>query len=543
MMITSSSTRAARYGVAFDNHDFAKLIAVLVVAVLVRIVFFSGASGSDDVIYVSKGLDLMQGNWAVSHYVGGQRYGIHIPMAVFMSVFGTTTFTSNLWPLVASIGEIILVWWFAMRMYGSRIAWLCALIIATLPLHVTYAGRLLADPPLTLFISASFAFFIIAESTRQRKYYVLAGIAVGLTFWVKPAVTPLLFPVFLVYVAYLRAFRREWLWLVASAAFVAASYWILMASLSGDPWFVVNTRTVALNKSVFLAQDNSPWTYFHYLFVDVKHTFLLGPLATLGLVFILRSRQRRREQTDQLVLLWAVGLLAILSFTVISLSPFQFIPKQSNYILIFVAPFSLLAAIAIAEFPRVIRYLLIIAVCTGGIALSGLEQQAARVFTANSMAAENFAEEHQPVRTYSMRQAVSLSYLSARFKAGGRAVETGNVRPLPIVEPRIFPPLEIGPDENVFFVLDMETADWSGDLSISPQTVPGCWEELETLTPTGFGLGERLLWAIREASSIGPSIISEKVINATDVFYRPRPATVYRVPGDCRIDLDRYEKS
>jgi 4-amino-4-deoxy-L-arabinose transferase-like glycosyltransferase len=540
-MITSSSTRAARYGVAFDKYAFAKLIAVLIVAVLVRIVFFSGASGSDDVVYVSKGLDLLQGNWTVSNYVGAQRYGVHIPMAVFMYVFGTTTFTSNLWPLVASIGEIVLMWWFAMRMYGSRIAWLCALIIATLPLHVNFAGRLLADAPLALFISATFAFFIIAESTRKRRYYVLAGIAVGLTFWVKPSVTPLLFPVFLVYVAYLRAFRREWLWLVASAASVAASYWILLATLSGDPWFVVNTRIIALDKSVFsLSKDFSPWTYFHYLFVDVKHTFLLGPLAALGLIFMLRSHQYRRVQADRWVALWAIGLLAILSFTVISLSPIRLIPKQSNYILIFVAPFSLLAAIAIAEFPRAIRYLLIIAVCSGGVVLSGLEQQAVRVFTANSVAAEKFAEEQQPIRTYSMRQAVSLSYLAARLKAGGRDVESGNVRSLPNIEPRTFPPLEIGPDESVFFVLDMETADWSGDLSISPQTVPGCWKEFAKLTPTAFGLGERLLWAIREASSIGPSIISEKITHATDVFYRPRPATVYRISGDCRIDLERY---
>ena len=54
-----------------------------------------------------------------------------------------------------------------------------------------------------------------------------------------------------------------------------------------------------------------------------------------------------RDGNTGYIVLWALGLLLILSFAVVSFSPFRFIPKQTNYMQIFAAPFSLLAVAAL----------------------------------------------------------------------------------------------------------------------------------------------------------------------------------------------------
>jgi len=85
--------------IVYSTRNLITLLVIVASALLVRILFFSGAIWSDDVIYAQNAMDIVAGNWGLSDYVGAQRYGFHLPMALFMSVFGFSQFSANFFQL------------------------------------------------------------------------------------------------------------------------------------------------------------------------------------------------------------------------------------------------------------------------------------------------------------------------------------------------------------------------------------------------------------------------------------------------------------
>ena len=83
---------------------------------------FTGAFGSDEITYTSRALSLLQGHWSPSTYIGSIRYGVNIPVALFMAVFGINEFSANLWYLLCSLAEIVVVLLFACTNWGLRAA-------------------------------------------------------------------------------------------------------------------------------------------------------------------------------------------------------------------------------------------------------------------------------------------------------------------------------------------------------------------------------------------------------------------------------------
>src|SRR5205809_4809948 len=84
------------------------------------------------------------------------------------------------------------------------------------------------------------------------------------------------------------------------------------------------------------------------MILDGRDTWRVMVLIIGGIWAWWRSKPVRDGNTGYIVL-WALGLLLILSFAVVSFSPFRFIPKQTNYMQIFAAPFSLLAGYWLAS--------------------------------------------------------------------------------------------------------------------------------------------------------------------------------------------------
>ena len=135
------------------------LIALLVLATLLRFAFFNGPYGSDDLIYLGRSVQIAQGDWESANYNGALRYGFNIPAGFFIYLFGINIVSANLWPLTCSIAEIAAVYFLAFHLWGRRPALYAALILAFIPLHVASATRIHADPVVAFFLSSSFVFF------------------------------------------------------------------------------------------------------------------------------------------------------------------------------------------------------------------------------------------------------------------------------------------------------------------------------------------------------------------------------------------------
>ncbi len=531
-------------GLYWLTNPWVACFCVLGIALLMRTIFFTGFFGSDEVTYTSRAMEITNGNWTSSDYIGATRFGINIPAAFFLWLFGPSEVSANLWSLVCSLGEVALVFVCAYAIWNLRAAIFASLVLALLPLHVHFGGRLDADAPLAFFVTLSFVSFFFAEKKESNASYVLAGVSAGFVFWIKESVT-IFAATFFFYAIIMRVFKVRW-WLVIFSGFIVVSlnsllFWIL----DGDPLHIfkiifstTQDKYVGSNR----AWIDSPGYYFRYLFLDGRHTWM-APFLTLGGIWLWfrQVRHGRQKVLDtEFVVVWAVGLFVVFTFMVISISPLKFIPKQTNYMLIFMAPFAMLAGYFLSSLKGLTLRLTVVALVLGSFVLSGLEQQAIRVFVSNTKAAVAFAQRHADVPIFGSEHNVRGAIFSGMIQ--GDDMLRRAIKPLSELSSAVTARLpEIKTEGNAaplaaYVILDRETMNW-GPGRVRIDSIPPCWQVVERLDPRGFGFGERILTAIKMALEWIPGSIGEKLGTYTDSLLRPKPADVYAIPYGCRVPL------
>ncbi len=530
MLRDYSSVGGAGADSSWSYSDWVALLLLLVATCLVRLVFYTGALGSDEVVYTQQALAILNGEWATSGYIGALRYGINLPVAAMMALFGVNEFSANLWSLLCSLGEVIVVFVLARNLWGGREAVLACLVLALLPLHVHFAGRMMADAPLAFFISLSFLLFWKAEKSQGVSWYLATGIAVGSVYWVKESVT-IFSVVFALYAIIYRHWNSKWLWVIGGALAMVTLNSLLMLVVHGDPFhiFHVAANSVSQVREVDLKRRELSY-YFYYLFLDPRHTWLLGYLALAGVVgwVIHGRRQGFLSQETVYVMIWGAGLLLLFSFFFIPTSPIKFITKQVNYMLIFVAPLALLAGYGLARLSRMWLQLALVVMVIGSLVLAALEQQTIRVFTANSKAAVAFVQEHPGVPAYGSQNASNMSLFMPMLM--GQPVA-------PTIQPisKFVDMSREKRDEAAYVLLDSETITWGGRKAhFSPETVPSCWQYEGVREPQGFGIGQVVLGVLRKTAVVLlPETWGRKALAATEKLMWPSPMHVYLVPGKC----------
>ena len=527
--------------VEWGATDYAVLGLVGLVAAVVRALFYSGMLFSDDLTYVDAALKLLHGDWSAASYVGALRYGMNLPIAFSMWLFGTSEVVANLWPFFCSIAEVGVVYVVSNAWWGRRAALLSALLLTFMPLHVHYAGRLMADAPLALFITLTFVIFWFAERRRSVRLYIGAGLAFGAIFWVKEMVMPLVGLSFLVYVLFVQSWRWVWLWMAASATLVIGANCLLFWYITGDPLYIASVMRAGLEKfsaAGFLPTgsyvETTPLFYVWRLFVDVRHTWLLGYLALGGVLLALsRTARGEHEEGSQFAVAWAVALIGVFSVALGSIDPPRLIWKQSNYLLIFAAPLVLLATYLMSAVPHRVRILVSIVYCLGAALLAGFAQQDVRVFTSNSRAAVDFAQQNDTAFVYGMNGAYRAALAAKMFGT--------TKQPLPVVSdiasldtPEVPRKATAGEPHRRFAILDMQTAHWGKNALRSVADVPSCWISRGLLeSKPAQGAGSLLLQYFEQSTRIVPGDFGSIVRSKTQGLLRPQPAYVYEIPTAC----------
>ncbi len=523
MRIRDTAATATAYGA----RDWLILMALLVMAALLRMMFFNGPFGSDDLVYLNRSVQISEGIWTSANYNGALRYGFNIPAGFLIYLFGLNIVSANLWPLFCSLAEIAAVYVLARSVWGRPTALYAALILAFMPLHVACATRIHADPVVACFLTLSFVLFYFAEQYRTRSLYFLTGIAMGLVFWVKEIAVVTLFA-FVFYPFIWRKFEAGWAYVVGGGLVMLLAHFALMSFIAGDPFHAFKVVLGQISHSFIHGGDTAEdgvWFYFRYLFVDIKHIWLAGIIAAAAVLVIFYRRQI--SPGTAYVTFWLLALLGVLSFTPVSLEPLKFVMKQSNYLTLFLAPLALLAGYQISNAPRPIALALLMATLGGGFILAGLEQQAYHVFTSNSKAAVDFARGNPGIPIVGSINngniAVVYSILDQDRALGDRIRYMNEV------------PHEINPSRSadrrvapVYAVLDRETMGW-GKNDVKLATAPVCWEAVAHLVPTGFGSGQSLVRTLQIVSERLPDVVRERLKAPLDKLSQASPAVVYRV--------------
>jgi 4-amino-4-deoxy-L-arabinose transferase-like glycosyltransferase len=514
------------------TRDWAVLIALLALATVLRLAFFNGAFGSDDLIYLGRSVQIAQGNWASANYNGALRYGFNIPAGFFIYLFGINIIAANLWPLLCSIAEIAAVYVLAFHLWGRRPALCGALILAFMPLHVASATRIHADPVVAFFLTLSFVLFHFSEHERSRLLYFFAGIAMGLVFWAKELAVVTLFA-FVFYPALWHRIDARWTYVVGGGLVMLLAHFALMTFVAGDPLHAIKTVTRQVSSSFIEGGDvaeDGIWYYFRYLFLDIKHVWLTGFIATASVLFTFHKRLRSRPVAPGTgyVIFWLLALIGILSFMPVSLQPLKFVMKQSNYLTLFLAPVALLSGFFIANIKKKPAIALLIATLGGGFLLAALEQQAYHVFTSNSKAALDFSKRNPGVSvigsTNNANISVMFSILNRDQVHADPFLYISNMhRHADAMKPR--PAAAAIP---AFAIIDQETMNW-GKNEVALMQAPPCWEALERLVPTGFGLGLSVATMLDRFIDLSPDTMRLRLKTSIDKISTPGPATVYRV--------------
>lgn len=503
-------------------------LLLLLVAVGARALGYSGYFGSDEVTYTESAFKLLKGDWAVTSYVGANRFGVNLPVAAFGWLFGQNELAAAAYSLLCSLLEIGLVVLVGARLVGAQAAWWAGLVLATLPVHVHFAGRLMADAPLCLAVTASFAFFWLGEKSRRPVHWLMAGLAAGWSFWIKPAAV---FYV-LVLMAYPLVFRRfewRWVWVLLGFALMVLANCALYEVLTGRFWYIFEVMSQRKGSGYLEAElagggaHDQAWYYPGYLFVKVYHTWLLGPLAALALLPWVRSRLTQAPGYA-FVVFWAVGMLVVLSLLPISLSPLVLVPKQTNYMLMFVAPLALLAGVTIAALSRPVRRWAPGLVLLPAVLLALLLQASVAVFTANSKGVVALARNQPSATIYANTNPVRAAQFDVLVHGGAGA---GAVRF--IGDLATGAPAADGPERLV--VMDLQTLGWgSGEPYKSLSALPACWQAAGVVTPRVDGAGpqgiQMLMALVQHAGAP-----AQGLVDRLRTLSSPAPAKLYRVPA------------
>jgi 4-amino-4-deoxy-L-arabinose transferase-like glycosyltransferase len=520
-------------GGSWEGRDWTMLGVLLLVAVTLRAAFFTGFFGSDELIYSEAAYRIVTGEWPVSNYIGALRYGVNLPVAMFMKLFGMNELAANLWSFVASVGEVGLVFFIGRMLWGVRAGFLAGLTLALLPLHVHFAGRLMADSPLAFFMTLSCALFLLGEATERPGWFFAAGIAAGATFWVKESPIVYLF-IFALYALVCRRWNTYWLWMAGGAFAMLALNLLLMLWVTGNAWHVFKVNRAGVERFVEGGvKENSPWFYLRYLLLDVRHTWLLGFFAIAGVVVLVRERIRTGALAagNAFVLIWAAGLIAVFSLLPLSLDPIKLIYKQTNYMLMFVAPLALLSSVALSRLQGGALVLAVASLVVGSVTLAGLEQQAIQVFTANSKAAVRFAETVPEATIYATDNNVNAEDYSNLMRGRG----PGPVQFKELAELRDPGRSARAASKPEFVVVDLETIAWGnqGNPIKRIEDVPACWERRSQLRPIGLGWGRFVVKVLLGLAEVSPAALRDRALDKLATLAQPQPAYIYRIDPNC----------
>lgn len=531
MQNTASVTGAPRLAfISSKTGDGAILAALLVLALAIRLAFFNGPFGSDDLVYLNRAVQISEGIWTSANYNGALRYGFNIPAGFLMYLFGVNVISANLWPLLCSVAEIAAVYVLASNLWGRRAALYATLILAFMPLHVASSTRIHADPVVACFLTLSFVLFYFAQQRKMPWLYFLTGITMGFVFWAKElAVVTLL--AFIFYPFIWRKFEPRWIYVVSGGVVMLLGHFALMSFIAGDAFHAFKVVTRQVSHSFIQGGDvaeDGVWYYFKYLFVDIKHIGLAGIAAALSILLsvLVRYRSQKISSGMAYVIFWLLALLGILSFMPVSLEPLKFVMKQSNYLTLFLAPLALLAGYLVASLPRRMGFVILAIMLGAGFFLAGMEQQAYRTFTSNSKAVVDFANQNPGTPIVGSNNNGNIAAVYSTLNQDRILAES--IRYMGDMPHNIAADNVLRKKTPGFAVLDKETMGW-GKNAVPLGNPPSCWEVVGPLVPTGFGLGKSLLEIPPVFISVLPDALQWRLKSQLEKISQPGPAVVYRV--------------
>lgn len=157
-----------------------RIAGIVSVAVAVRLFFFTGFHGFDDVFYIRRAYALSQGTFSLPKTHWEARIGLVGPTAFAYRVFGVTLGSTVLFPFVCSILTVIAAFLLGRRLFGEPVGLLAALLVAIFPFDAIFASMLFPTAPVALLCGVGYGLFLLGDAEDRSACHLAAGAAFGL---------------------------------------------------------------------------------------------------------------------------------------------------------------------------------------------------------------------------------------------------------------------------------------------------------------------------------------------------------------------------
>lgn len=370
------------------------LVVLLVLAALLRIVFFIGLVGGDpqdDGIYYGnafllynegpKYLDLYKNrptdkpaNPIAAFHL---RPMVTYPTAAAFALFGPGEISAALWPLFVSLAGVFVVYRLGTRLHDRSVGLIAALLCAFYPLEVIYGTRILSDMQVGVFSAIALLVLLEARHRNSSALCILSGAAAagaylangrGLMF----LVALLACAVAGAFTAVRRADRFAPAWIVLGFLCVFSIEAVVYYVYTGDPLLSYRVQSDAVEfKYLYEPVTTFDWGPLRVSYTNgqpfelVRSVLLMYPRGTnqFGWFFVLFfaaaifSMVRRR---NALLLALAVGLFVYMEFGPVALAidwedrklHYMMVFKQERFLTMVTAPFVVLSAYALRALAR-----------------------------------------------------------------------------------------------------------------------------------------------------------------------------------------------
>jgi len=516
----------------------ASLLGAMFLGLVVRVLFSPVFTGSDDVVYAHRGLEIANGIWRPTDYYGELRYGINLPIAFFIELFGANHIGYIGWSLFCSVLELGLVFLAARYFWGLRTALVVGVLIALTPLHVGLGARALSDAPLALFVTLAMLSFFCAEQTQNYKWlYVVAGASIGIGWWIKPLAAAPFACTFVLYALIWRKWRSDWLLAVLGGAAMVGLEFALFWAKFGDPLYAIKANFSGVNR-YFVNNDapwgdHNPWFYFDQMFHDGRDMWIVPYLAVAGLsVFLYKRRTAPGEHGwTAYVCFWALALLGIFSFFIYTLHPIKFIPKQQNYAVIFFAPLALLAGYGVARLKDLWLAGVMAFFAVGALLLSGIWLQHDQLHYAAIDKSVQRAEKYQGATVFVSEQALYSARL--RFLAEHHTALAQDLRSLDTLGVTDLSELAQS-GKALYTIIDPATPELAAKSRAAPieAKLAKCWSTVDTFDAEANGVGQLVTDFFKWLRPKLPGFIDRR-ISFTDALMYQAPVRVMHFASPC----------
>lgn len=355
------------------SFPFFWLLLIVLVGLAIRLILFTGQIRGDDYYYAKSAFELTQGR---THFgvwsFGTSRVGLYAPTALLYTVFGVSPLTTAAFPLLTSLGTVVLVYLLATLYAPPKAGLIGAMLWAVFPLDIFLATDLMPDAPTAFFYTGVMYFFLRAYRAtplRERLFWNLGALVCLIWgFYVKPTIiaAPLAIGIFIsiqmAKLVYQRFLARR-----IAARFLLKSFLLTFALLLLGIILFSGTLPIKLARagtdfSMLLTIGKTNIHSSGFIVTYTPLFLLFGPLFLISVFHLLINSTKRANDLLALVL---IGL-AYFEWGSFETNIFKYNPLwdwgEARYVIYLLPGLVALAAMYLARFVQedVLRRLILI---------------------------------------------------------------------------------------------------------------------------------------------------------------------------------------